>query len=143
MKKVFFIFLLCLLAGVTKSYAVLWHDNDPGFKFNPWDNQQVVYPYMDGMINGTFTMYAVMYPQNSGNYYEPDYEVLGYGCVLRIVNIENYPMITYGSPIIYGPYNGTEDADAPSFQSLTVSNTSTARIYIQSYYCGGEVWFEW
>ena len=147
MKKSILIFLLCLFAGVTKSYAVLW-DNEigpgPNFHFEPEDNQQVVYPYMEGMINGAFTMNAYMWPQQyNTDYGTSDYDILDYGCILSVVNIENYPMITYGSPIIYGPYNGTEYADAPSFQSITVSDTSIARIYIQTHFCGGYVWFEW
>ena len=143
MKKSIFIFLLCLFAGVTKSYAVEWHGDGPSFKFNPWDNQQVVTPYMEGG-GGTFTMYALMYPQdyNQDNPI-PKYDILYYGCLLRVVNIENYPMITYGSPIIYGPYNGVEYTNSPSYQSITVSDTEYARIYIDTVYCGGEVWFAW
>jgi len=149
MKKVIFIFLLCLFAGVTKSYAVNW--NGSGFQFGPWDNQQVVYPIQGSNLYGTFTMNAYMWPTQ--NYYwdeqleeyqwglDPN-TMSDYGCNLNIVNINNYPMITYGS-IIYGPYNGTQYANAPSFQSITVSDTEYARIYIRTEYCGGSVWFVW
>ena len=131
---------------MTKSYAVLWENEigpGPNFQFNPYDNQLVVHPYMEGG-GGTFTMYAVIYPQKQDGYnmndYEANYEILDYGCTLNICDFVNYQMIIYGS-IIYGPYNGTEYADSPSFQSITYNGSPW--VYIQTHYCGGSVWFEW